>query len=332
MSYPTRTVQGASDAARATIRIHAISVYGQSGSLARSLQYPVRPLTHDSGGLHTVSARLVALLSSADMQTIQEWATSEECFIRLEWTFPGQSSPSFTTRHLLVLAQAPGDVGFSGGLGPVERMSKIDEILGLSKAPVPASLNVPRYSLFANSASQPPLYGVPREPSFTFPTADDTLSVCSELTSATTISDPDMDYSFTIPPASGVNHAAQIDYPRHPGWEEDEFPPEELLCREAFLKHSDMSVLSANLAGCGLGASSFGACYPNHFDLELQDTGILPEQLFCMHAFQEQKREAHALYSRNGDTSGFLAVIASTSRLLSNRSQDRMSQLPPEFG
>ncbi|KAL2126366.1 hypothetical protein VTI74DRAFT_1102 [Chaetomium olivicolor] len=107
-----------------TIHIRSIFVYGQTSSLARSLQHPVNP--HDPGERNTISVQLVERLSRHDKRTIEKLATSGKCFIGLEWTLPGQNFPVFTTRHLLV--QAPGDVGFSGGLDHLERISKDSEL------------------------------------------------------------------------------------------------------------------------------------------------------------------------------------------------------------
>ncbi|KAL2174524.1 uncharacterized protein P884DRAFT_314454 [Thermothelomyces heterothallicus CBS 202.75] len=107
-----------------TIIIQAVSVYGQPPGL--SVQAPVKPLkplSHEPGGPHTVSVRLVALRGGYDEHTVRRWAETGQCFVRLDWGFPNCNYPKFTTRHLLTSSGASsGDVSFSGGLDWAERM------------------------------------------------------------------------------------------------------------------------------------------------------------------------------------------------------------------
>ncbi|KAK4241482.1 hypothetical protein C8A03DRAFT_41096 [Achaetomium macrosporum] len=178
---------------RSEICIQAISVYGEAGVLARPLGHLVEGWNHGSGGSHAISAKFVASLSGYEVRVIQEWARSGEHFIKLDWTFPGHNYPKFTTRHTLDPGEASGDVSFSGGLDWAQRMLKVT--LGLQLPSTPTSFPAGRVPLPALPPYQPywsagPAF--PGTPTYKVPDpADDQASVCSELTSATTISDAD---------------------------------------------------------------------------------------------------------------------------------------------
>jgi hypothetical protein len=263
-----------------TICIQSVSVYGQTGVLAHGLEYPMEPKNHDPGGSHVISAQFVARVSRCDEQMIRDLASIGECFIKLDWKFPGYNYPKFTTRHFVTLDGGFGDVSFSGGLTWARRILKNAQNMQLTKQPVqkyqylpmPAprdSCDGPKLALqpsFRNWLAPNPGYRFPfgpemrDAPMFVAPEpTDDQTSVCSELTTTTTISDTDTDFQFSCyPPPMEAEH------------------PQTCEC-------------------CG------------NYDW-------MVEQQLQIEILQRQRRNAEAMYARNGDTSGLLAVMASSSQ------------------
>ncbi|KAK4134950.1 hypothetical protein BT67DRAFT_287280 [Trichocladium antarcticum] len=181
------------------ICIQAVSVYGQPGVLAQGLECPIQPRSHGPGGSHTISVGIVSRMSGRDVQTIRDLASIGEWFIKLDWTFPGHTYPKFTTRHLLVLDSGSGDVSFSGGLKWARRIHNSTRALDRS---APASMPPPGTTRDGwKWPLQPPFEswparGLPYGPAMAGTPdsgasgpADDQTSVCSDLTSAPTLSD-----------------------------------------------------------------------------------------------------------------------------------------------
>lgn len=123
-----------------------------------------------------------------------------ECVIRLNWTFPEFSYPKFTTRHVLDLSDASGDVSFSGGPGSSYKTLEATRIFLSPSHPAEGDEQLPM--LDPTDLCSPPKLtrSVPitnrldQNPEDDFSTApvpessrpeDDELSVCSELTAAT---------------------------------------------------------------------------------------------------------------------------------------------------
>ncbi|GAB1315728.1 hypothetical protein MFIFM68171_05938 [Madurella fahalii] len=271
------------DAEPPNICVRSISVYGQAGMLAQSLEYPIAPLSHDPGGVHIVSAQFVSRLSGHELQTTRDWAHTGSCHIRIVWGYPGHEYPSFTTRHLLTDGGIPGEVSFSGGLDWALRIMENAKAFKLMRRPAGG----PEYPIIPSSTSAGDVRKWPlRGPARTWPVsrsrpepsspsqvpeiprpmspelADDQISICSELTSATTISDTDTDISGSHSPNSAE--------PREP------FP--------------------------GIGSAA------THLADNLFQQAVQNDE------FHRRRRAAEALYAHNGDTSGLLAVQASVSR------------------
>jgi hypothetical protein len=234
----------------------------------------VEPLSHDPGGPHFISVDLVAFLGNCHIQMVQDWAKAGECFIKLDWTFPGCNYPKFTTRHLL--GMAPGHVSFSGGLGWAEKTLKAAQLLGMTNCPPPSRQNLPVWNP-VNIPSGPKLpfqppplpswhgwnpgYGTLAGPIYVSRgLADDEVSNFSEATSMTAASD-----------ASAV-------------------------CSEP-----------AELADY-----TFSGSFPDH-DPEEDDDDRAQQQL-QNELLYRQRREAEMLYAQTGDTNGLLAVRASAAQ------------------
>lgn len=97
-------------------------MYGQPNVRADADGYAVEALGDDQGGSNIISAGLVALLSGHEIRAVRAAARTGECYIKLDWTFPGSPYPKFTTRHLLHPSDSTGAVSFSGGLDWAYRM------------------------------------------------------------------------------------------------------------------------------------------------------------------------------------------------------------------
>ncbi|KAL2263618.1 hypothetical protein VTK26DRAFT_5980 [Humicola hyalothermophila] len=307
---PPDEAYAAGDESRPTICVQRLSGYGQLADLSQAMSYLLEPLIHDPGSPHTISALLVALLSDLDLQLVQTWARTGECFIKLVWIFRGSSYPKFTTRHLLVLGTDTPCVSFSGGVAWAQRILKSAQgfqaaarpVSPLPRLPPPdarARQKLPVRLLLGLGPGQSWMddIGYLRQdrPSASSVTADDRSSVCSELTSATTISDADTEYS-SGPPLSYVGSG--------------------LLTSEA----SGPELPTLNWTAQGQAETA-----EKDAEEELYDR--MASQQLQIEALARQSRDAQAMYARNGDTSGFLALMSSANRFAGSWDSGGM----PEF-
>jgi hypothetical protein len=268
---------------QSAISIQAISVYGETGVLARPLGYFVEVQSHEPGRPHVISTQLLASLSGYELRAIQKWASTGERFIKLEWTLPGHDYPKFTTRHALGSREASGDVSFSGGLDWAQRMLKAIQGLQLPRTaasfpaeggqhlpmPNPAVTgNCPKLPFQTLHSSHPywstssaflgtPIHGAPER-------SEDEASVYSDITSARTVSDVD---------ASGPS--SDLSSIRQPS------PPESLPLQD------------------------------------WTEDDLVQHQLH-IEMLHRQRTDAEAMYAHNGDTSGMVAVMASASQSMAN--------------
>ncbi|KXX83311.1 hypothetical protein MMYC01_200043 [Madurella mycetomatis] len=253
------------------ICIRSISVYGRTGVLAQSLEYSVPPSSHDEGGPNTISAVLVSRLSNYDVQTVRNWANTTSCYIRTVWGYPGYEYPNFTTRHLLTDDGVHGEVSFRGGLDWALRIlenAKAFELIGRPAlepqwpgVPFPADAEGIRKRPLKHPDRMWPISRLHLEslsPPKTPELADDQGSLCSELTSATTISDTDTDFSGSPPsnPAEpresspGMGHAADptADNLHQRAMQNEEFHRQRRSAEALYAHNGDTSGLLAILA------------------------------------------------------------------------------------
>jgi len=97
------------------IAVQKLSIYGFDSPPARSPSTCVKAASFPPGDTHTVSVRLAAKLTNFSLGLLLNWASTGDCFCKLEWIFPSYKFPKFTTRHVLV-QEGTDDVSFSGGL------------------------------------------------------------------------------------------------------------------------------------------------------------------------------------------------------------------------
>lgn len=247
------------------------------------------PSSHDPNRLHTISALLVCLLSGWDLHMVQNLANTGTCFIKLDWGFPGLEYPSFTTRHLLTGIGGFTEVSFSGGLDWAQKTVKNARAFQVLSGPA-QGLQPPRIPALADCdeaqkralqrsswtwplpASKFESLTTPQIPEISRPMslepADDEVSLCSDLTSATTISDAD-----TSTFSSCVSDSTEVREPS-PG----------INCAYNYLP-----------------------------DCQVRQQA----QGDMLHA---QWRDAEAMFARDGDTSGLLAVLVAASRSRSGES------------
>jgi hypothetical protein len=275
------------------IHLHAVSVYEKPGVAAQSLGYLIKPVSHGPGHPHLISIHILALLLDYRIEILKQWAAAGDCFIKLVWIFPGWNHPEFTTRHLLVTDTAPGHVSFSGGLGWAEDMWKAAQRLQPPTCPYFSGRQIltPRW----NIAALPPKGGGTKLPRLrpVVPFMDlaqwkaryQTVTYPSRGMAEDSVSEP----SLEDPPA--LTDAASDD--------------------SSAVFSSEPAEMAAEMAAAE--DSNFGedSCQ----DHKTGDSGGSQSQLDML---RRQKREAEALYARNGDPSGLLALLAAASQSTEN--------------
>jgi hypothetical protein len=221
----------------------------------------------------------VAFLSSRNVDAIRGSARAGDCFIKLDWTFPGSSYPKFTTRHLLDVDDTASDVSFSGGLDWAHRILVASQHLQPpGNYPSQACPLEPRFCNRPDWLVQPPLR-YPFDGDLTFEFAElpedddeDCVSLCSDPTSSTVTLNSSARYS-----ALGMDQASE--------------PPIWGLCRE-------------------------DSCADGHL---ANDDLLVDDDMNKQHeALRLQRMEAEAMLDRNGDAGGLLAVMASASGSIGN--------------
>ncbi|KAK0629166.1 hypothetical protein B0T17DRAFT_179121 [Bombardia bombarda] len=331
-----------------TICVRRASVYRTGEQLTRSPEVYVEASSHAPGGTHTISVHFVALMSGFDLRIIQMWASTGEYFVKLEWIFPQHNSeyPKLTTRHLLTPEEIAPDVSFSGGLEWAENLRKHVQSLQ-NAAPFSSphnqhqggclspgrgfgftpsrTLSEPlpqhRFHAFGNENYHPSQnsliesrsdhgssrsdYGTPSPlPWNSVDTQDDQNSTLSEsiygestyTDSVSTPSSFDIDATFrpTPPPLSDFSdiNTRQSSPAREYSNINDEWMP------SPFPQEHQQQAFS------GL------QCEDATGEWRMND---LIQRQMQIESFEEQKRAAEALHAYNGDTSGLLALLASTS-------------------
>lgn len=279
------------------------------GPLAQPKKYYMETLSHEPGGSNTISAQLVAALRGCDLPTVQSWATGGECFLELVWVFPGSNFPQFTTRHLLVLGTNSSFVSFSGGIAWAQRIWKNSQPFQIAEPPVYRclyqALPLPMHARARQKLPLQPLLrncpafcqrsrsGYLQQATTLQPSgrADDELSVCSELTCATTISDADTDGPSDSASDWNGPEVHSIDWPEN--------GPSSLDWTEPW-------------------QTPFAASGSSFTEDDWNDDTMAKEQLQT-ELLQRQNRDAQAMFARNGDTSGFLQLIRTANQLLGSQ-------------
>jgi hypothetical protein len=250
--------------------------------LAQGLEYSLNPLSHDPGGHHIISVRLIALLSGCDEQTIWDWAKTEEYYIRLEWTFPGSSYPKFTTRHALNQGATipPEAVSFSGGLGWAQKMWQATEKLGFTNPP-------------AQGHSGPYMWDpASRYHGLKMPLQSAPFTNWPNWTSSPGI--------LTDPSSLFYGHGQGPDEPLDFMDGGSEETPSDTGTSHAFSDLGDNMEEPYATRNASIGDDSAD--------------GLLVQQQLETEFLQRQRMDAEVQYALNGDTSGMLAVLASASQ------------------
>ncbi len=105
------------EANKTTIAIQNLSDFGVGSLLVGPVELVVSATSHAPGGIHTISVHFIAQVSGQDVDFLLSYARTGEYFIQVEWTFPDHRRPKFTTRHVLSdTGEDTADLSFSGGL------------------------------------------------------------------------------------------------------------------------------------------------------------------------------------------------------------------------
>jgi hypothetical protein len=295
-----------------TLCIRGMSGYAQSTLHAESLEHFVEPLSHGPGGHHTVSISLVARLCNLTEQKVQDLARAAGGYIELRWTVLGYNFPKFDTRHKLITSKASGDVSFSGGLGWTQPLLETAQMFNFDTLPSqprqksstwPISSLPPRPAPSRGWLPGPRCFVSPVFPPHGRP--DGQLSDLLDLTSESTISDAgslafsDEASEATVADVAVVSFSDQAS--------------EATISDAAFLafpEHapeytfSDADIPSLPDASQGAGCPGGGWA---------DDDKLAQQQLQNEH-LHRQRTDAVAMFAKNGDTSGLLAVMAAASQ------------------
>ncbi|KAK3295158.1 uncharacterized protein B0H64DRAFT_441580 [Chaetomium fimeti] len=263
------------------IYLHSLSVYEKPRLAAQSLKYLLKPLSHGPGQPHYISVYLLSLLLDYSLEDLKQWAAAKDCFVKLVWIFPGWDHPKFTTRHLLVTdTAAPGHVSFSGGLDWAVNMWKVAQRLQPPSCPFLGPQSAPRWNL-----------GRPRgDPKLSLPPV------------------PFMDMDKWKPEYPAL--AYPVGYlPAGPADDEvSEFSEPEPGHADTASVGSSSGLFSEPSEAAD---SNFGE------DSWSKDRGggsSRAERLLQREVLRRRMRDAEALYARNGDPSGLLAVLSTASQ------------------
>ncbi|KAK4444640.1 hypothetical protein QBC34DRAFT_429692 [Podospora aff. communis PSN243] len=98
-----------------TISVRSVFVFGIDNPPAERPSTCVKAVDSTPGGSHTLSVSFASRMTSFSAEFLVSLASTGEAFCKMEWGFPGCSSPNFTTRHIIV-PEGLDDIYFSGGL------------------------------------------------------------------------------------------------------------------------------------------------------------------------------------------------------------------------
>ncbi|KAH6640473.1 hypothetical protein F5144DRAFT_544659 [Chaetomium tenue] len=293
------------------ICLHSVSVYGKPGVAAQSLGYLVKPLNHGPGHPHTISVHLLALLLNYSVEDVKQWAAAGDCFVELAWTFPGSHHPEFVTRHRVVTDTAPGHLSFSDGIDWAHDMQKAVRCLQQRPA-YPTSghqMPLPRW----NPAVRPPYGGTKPLPLYppvspmdiAQPASFSDLAHGKELRSPAALECPV--YGLHKPEQDTVSVA-----PSEPSLAGDTASNSSVV----FSEPAEMAAAAEeNLHP----AEKKKPWHTGSEDGKSSSCGTPPRQQ-QIERLRRMKKDADALFARNGDPSGLLAVLAEAS--LSNENWD----------
>ncbi|KAK3939109.1 hypothetical protein QBC46DRAFT_438598 [Diplogelasinospora grovesii] len=358
------------------IRIRGLHIYGTDVSAQTAhIECYLRASSHEPGGSHTISAESVARITGSDITILTLWASTGECFVKVEWSFPEHEFPKLSTRHLLTAStEGAADLSFSGGLdwafGILDHVQMVDPALA---APLGESCNATRtrfsrrrgrrqqrlptqpthlaghlpspqrsqeddqtrcpqasptvpfsYHLFETStcpsapvfassfheAPAPPVSWMsPPQLSFATPIAhprarDNQISTYAEQLSTATISDGDATQVEDWPSSSFLSPGSEA-YSGHMSPS-----PSATLASEsedwAFMDSGTMGHYSPSFDCHFSSTTSQDNGWSNHQNSADQ---MVQRQIYTEILYR-QRREAEAMYARDGDTSGLLAVMA----------------------
>ncbi|KAK3402048.1 hypothetical protein B0T20DRAFT_493110 [Sordaria brevicollis] len=224
------------------------------GTPATVLNHQVEVSTHEPGGVNTVSARFLSLLTGKPigeyLAMVADAEEEAECFFKIEWVFPGfeaLNGPKITTRHLLLTTESTStpDLSFSGGLNWAKKL--LEQVATSSSS-----------SLQLNMQQQPGITAhVPRALASR---VDDVKDQRSEASSESTTTKNETAEEFI----EGYDHDTDANTPVPGSWNDKHQPAQ----------HTTPSGLEMIIA-----------------------------------SLKEQRKEAEALYARNGDMSTMMALM-----------------------
>ncbi|KAK3998338.1 hypothetical protein QBC44DRAFT_2900 [Cladorrhinum sp. PSN332] len=270
------------------IVILSLSSYDQLQFPNNSLEFPVKPSTHDPGGLNAITTVLVAQVTGQSLKELEALALSGSCYIKLTWRLH-LPYPNFTTRHLLVAGKAL--ISFSGDLAWAQRIVKNAEKIHAIDRPLPRAI---------------PPQMVPRLPQITARGRQKTAFLTSH---------------------AGIPSQLQLEGWVQNGLVPRAFSPPEIpdtpLSMSSAPEDDQVSICSDVTATGNSGPMphrnpNFRLISPppsrkqsSHIDdVNSEWVDRMVQQQLQLDVFQHKKREAEELYARNGDTSGLLAVLA----------------------
>lgn len=308
-SYFPLSIGDGADSRAVEITITAISAFGEIDFEATSLQHTMNPRGHDPGGMHTISVSLISQLAGNSQQKLEALIGQEDRFMKVDWGFD-LPYPKLTTRHLMVMEPTPL-ISFSGGL---------DWALKIRKSM--ASLNMAAPPIRSMSLPVPPRFNT-REPQKQ-PFSSNRAATWNRPSSFNWLATGTGHIPFPFPGPSNTPSSL-------PGSRTDVFPPPGLLdtprcVTPALSLDDDQSSVSSGITSPGgtISDAAFGSSYFSPLSTRQNSSRVdefsnqwmdkLAEQQLLDEQFQQQKREAEALYARTGDVSGLRAVLALASK------------------
>ncbi|KAK4184118.1 hypothetical protein QBC35DRAFT_67282 [Podospora australis] len=311
-SFPLSTGDGA-DSTLLIIYVTSVSAFGDFCVPATRLQRTLNPWGHDPGGIHTISLSLIGLLVGTCQQILEALSRQEECFVKVDWRFH-LPYPKFTTRHRVVPEDTP-QISFSGGLDWALKIFQSMESTNMAAPPI-RSMSLPMSPQFNTRERQKEPFSSNRAATWNHPSSSHWLPAGSGNFP-----------SFSAPlPFPG---SSNILFPP-PGPRTDSFPilgPSDTpRSMTPALSDDGQSSVSSGLTSPGgiISDAASGSSYFSSLSTrqnssrvdELSNQGMdkLAEHQLLDEQFQQQKREAEALYARTGDVSGLRAVLALASK------------------
>lgn len=284
-----------------TICILNVSRFGSNhDTSANSLDHHVEVSTHESSGVNTVSARFLSILTGKPIGQYLAVENKDECFFKVEWAFPQhKDGPKITTRHLLTSEPTSANLSFSGGL---DWAKKLLEHYVISSRGSTTTLSAA--TIQPRSGSQVVVSRHELEREGDLDNDNDHMSVCSEAPPATTsttgaspatIASPTFCLHSSVFPSWGQNlrdSPSTSESVDRCGYNDSDTPFSG--------SGSEQQIRKWTSDDTGDGGSAHSGSAQNHNQADVEITKSL----------KEQRKQAEAIYARNGDMSEMMALLA----------------------